>query len=158
VALKIAAAGSGVALTLRADVTKVLSEGASGEEVELSGYGRFRESTDVRVHAARDGPLSIEGQSSKRGKSLFQGQFDFQALGIGGLDTEFQVIFRDAFMSRMLAPEVVERMGLPHVKGIVLYGAPGCGKTLIARQLGKVLNAREPKVVNGPEILNKYVG
>jgi vesicle-fusing ATPase len=29
---------------------------------------------------------------------------------------------------------------------------------LIARQIGKMLNAREPKIVNGPEILNKYVG
>jgi len=39
-----------------------------------------------------------------------------------------------------------------------LYGPPGCGKTLIARQIGKVLNAREPKIVNGPEVLDKYVG
>lgn len=31
-------------------------------------------------------------------------------------------------------------------------------QTLIARQIGKALNAREPKIVNGPEILNKYVG
>ena len=38
------------------------------------------------------------------------------------------------------------------------YGPPGCGKTLIARQIGKVLNAREPKIVNGPEVLDKYVG
>jgi len=37
-------------------------------------------------------------------------------------------------------------------------GAPGCGKTLIARQIGKALNSREPKIVNGPEILNKFVG
>jgi vesicle-fusing ATPase len=37
-------------------------------------------------------------------------------------------------------------------------GAPGCGKTLIARQIGKALNARDPKIVNGPEILNKFVG
>ena len=28
----------------------------------------------------------------------------------------------------------------------------------MARQIGKILNAREPKIVNGPEILNKYVG
>jgi len=32
------------------------------------------------------------------------------------------------------------------------------GKTLIARQIGKMLNSREPKIVNGPDILNKYVG
>ena len=32
------------------------------------------------------------------------------------------------------------------------------GKTLIARQIGKMLNGREPKIVNGPEVLNKYVG
>ena len=35
---------------------------------------------------------------------------------------------------------------------------PGTGKTLMARQIGKMLNAREPKIVNGPEILDKYVG
>lgn len=33
--------------------------------------------------------------------------------------------------------------------------APGTGKTLIARQIGKMLNGKEPKVVNGPEVLNK---
>jgi SpoVK/Ycf46/Vps4 family AAA+-type ATPase len=36
--------------------------------------------------------------------------------------------------------------------------AARAGKTLIARQIGKLLNATEPKVVNGPEILDKYVG
>ena len=49
-------------------------------------------------------------------------------------------------------------MGVQHVKGILLFGPPGTGKTLIARKIGQMLNAREPKVINGPEVLNKYVG
>jgi vesicle-fusing ATPase len=48
--------------------------------------------------------------------------------------------------------------GISHVKGVLLFGPPGTGKTLIARQLAKVLRAKEPKIVNGPEIMSKYVG
>jgi vesicle-fusing ATPase len=52
----------------------------------------------------------------------------------------------------------VQQLGIKHVKGILLYGPPGTGKTLIARQIGKMLATREPKIVNGPEVLNKFVG
>lgn len=79
-------------------------------------------------------------------------------MGIGGLDKEFNAIFRRAFASRVFPPELVEQLGCKHVKGILLYGPPGTGKTLMARQIGKMLNAREPKIVNGPQILDKYVG
>ena len=41
---------------------------------------------------------------------------------------------------------------------LLLFGPPGTGKTLIARKLSKMLNGREPKIVNGPEMLSKYVG
>lgn len=47
---------------------------------------------------------------------------------------------------------------MSHCKGMILYGPPGTGKTLIARQIAKVLNVHEPKVVNGPEIFDKFVG
>ena len=85
-------------------------------------------------------------------------QLNFEQLGIGGLETQFDAIFRRAFASRVFPPSVVQKLGIKHVKGMLLYGPPGTGKTLIARQIGKMLNGREPKVVNGPEILNKFVG
>jgi len=44
------------------------------------------------------------------------------------------------------------------ISGVILHGPPGAGKTLIARQIGGLLKAREPKIVNGPEILSKFVG
>jgi vesicle-fusing ATPase len=90
--------------------------------------------------------------------SIFVADFDFEKLGIGGLDAEFNQIFRRAFSSRIWPAAIIQQMGITHVRGMLLYGPPGCGKTLIARQIGKALNAREPKIVNGPEILNKYVG
>jgi len=90
--------------------------------------------------------------------NLFKGEFNFVKLGIGGLDAEFETIFRKAFASRVYSAEKVRAFGIHHVRGMLLYGPPGCGKTLIAREIGKLLNARDPKIVNGPEVLDKYVG
>lgn len=103
--------------------------------------------------------IEISGQRSIAATQLFkQKEFNFEKLGIGGLDDQFEKIFRRAFASRIFPPAMLERLGIHHVKGVLLYGPPGTGKTLIARQIGKMLNGREPKIVNGPEILSKYVG
>ncbi len=86
--------------------------------------------------------------------ALFKGkEFNFSKLGIGGLDIQFEQIFRRAFASRVFPPAVVERLGIHHVKGVLLFGPPGTGKTLIARQIGKMLNGREPKVQSASLLL-----
>ncbi len=55
-------------------------------------------------------------------------------------------------------PELTRKLGVNHVRGILLSGPPGCGKTLLARELSVMLGAREPQIVNGPEILDKFIG
>ena len=90
--------------------------------------------------------------------SFFQPDFNFEQLEIGGLDSEMQTLFRRAFNSRLYPPKIIRERGIKHVKGILLYGPPGTGKTLMARQIGKMLKTVEPKVVNGPEIFDKFVG
>ena len=109
----------------------------------------------------KDARSRVNLKASKRrpaGNAILTPDFKFEDMGIGGLDKEFSAIFRRAFASRIFPPGLVESMGIQHVKGILLFGPPGTGKTLIARRIGKMLNAREPKVINGPEVLNKFVG
>lgn len=94
-----------------------------------------------------------------RPDAIIRPDFKFEDMGIGGLDTEFSQIFRRAFASRIFPPGLIDKLGINHVKGLLLFGPPGTGKTLIARKIGKLLNgSAEPKIVNGPEILSKYVG
>ena len=116
--------------------------------------------TSFVFEAAHNSAIKISNQkTSTVNSNLFKTkEFSFEKLGIGGLDAQFENIFRRAFSSRVFPKSVVQRLGIQHVKGMLLHGPPGTGKTLIARQIGKMLNGKEPKIVNGPEVMSKYVG
>lgn len=113
----------------------------------------INENTEVTIVAAD--PIVVKSSSSN---TIFKSNFNFQEMGIGGLDDKFEIIFRRAFASRTIPEKMVKEMGINHVRGMIFYGPPGTGKTLIARKIGKVLNCVEPKIVNGPSLINKYVG
>lgn len=83
---------------------------------------------------------------------------------IGGLDEQISVI-RDSVELPFLHPELFRSFDLNPPKGVLLYGPPGCGKTLIAKavanSLGTRMGAEAPSYfinVKGPELLNKFVG
>lgn len=114
--------------------------------------------TEVNFVKASNSIMQLKGGSNRARTNLLMPNFKFESLGVGGLDEEFSTIFRRAFASRIAPPDYIEKLGIRHVKGILLYGPPGTGKTLIARQIAKMLNTVEPKIVNGPEMLSKFVG
>lgn len=122
--------------------------------VEMAAVGK---ETEFYFAKTPGSGVKVRG-GDKRPRDMFKADFDFEKMGIGGLDKEFSDIFRRAFASRVFPVDVIKKLGIQHVKGMLLYGPPGTGKTLIARQIGKMLNGKEPKVVNGPEVLNKFVG
>ncbi|MBC8233803.1 proteasome ATPase [bacterium] len=94
---------------------------------------------------------------------------DVKYSDIGGLDEQIQQI-RDAIELPYLYPEEFKEFGLTPPKGILLYGPPGCGKTLIAKAVANSLAEKTREMtgnpdiksyfinVKGPELLNKYVG
>ncbi|MGK0485216.1 MAG: proteasome-associated ATPase [Myxococcota bacterium] len=87
---------------------------------------------------------------------------------IGGLGDQIEVL-RDSVELPYLHPEIFSEFELKPPKGILLYGPPGCGKTMIAKavanSLARKIEDRTGETttayflnVKGPELLNKYVG
>ncbi|HSB46375.1 MAG TPA: CDC48 family AAA ATPase [Candidatus Bilamarchaeum sp.] len=75
---------------------------------------------------------------------------------VGGLRDTIQKV-REMIELPLRHPEIFERLGIDPPKGILLYGAPGTGKTLLAKAVANESDANF-FYVGGPEIISKYVG
>jgi len=147
----------GSALLLSVRGLKVVEQ--TIDESIIKSFGEMDGDTEILFHVNTKVSKRLKIRSDKvKDQDLFKVEFNFEKLGIGGLDNESSTIFRRAFNSRRYPPAIIRKYGIKHVKGMLLYGPPGTGKTLIARKIAEVLKAHEPKLVNGPEIFNKFVG
>ena len=167
---------SGEVVTLKevlADGERALVVGRADEErvVELAGH--LREQTmrsgdslllDIRAN------LVLERLPRPEVDDLLLEEVpDVTYNDIGGLDGQIEQI-TDAVELPYLHQDLFRDYELPAPKGILLYGPPGCGKTLIAKAVANSLAKKIADVagdgqaqsffinVKGPELLNKYVG
>lgn len=115
--------------------------------------------------------------------------FEGQTLGVGGLDDVLAQIKRRIWTPLAAPPQLLQgtyilqtayinsasfthhsfwllfwrpcftELGIQPARGLLLYGKPGCGKSLLASALGRMLSPFRPiTVVSGPEVLDKFVG
>lgn len=75
---------------------------------------------------------------------------------IGGLEQQIQEV-REAVELPLLHPELYEEMGIKPPKGVILYGGPGTGKTLLAKAVANQTSATFLRIV-GSELIQKYLG
>ncbi len=167
--------GSGETVTLvevLEDGLRALVVGRADEQrvAELGGSlrrGRLR-SGDVLLVDPRSGVLLERLPRPEVEELVLEEVPDISYEDIGGLDDQIEQI-TDAVELPFLHQELFAEYDLPAPKGILLYGPPGCGKTLIAKAVANSMARKVTEAtgrsarsfflnIKGPELLNKYVG
>ena len=155
------------------DDTRIIILGRADEERVVERSGPMRE-TFIRVgdHVRIDARTGLVHERLIRpevAELVLEEVPDIQYEDIGGLGGQIETI-RDAVELPYVHKLLFEDYGLAAPKGVLLYGPPGCGKTLIAKAVANSLasavadqtgreDARSYFLnIKGPELLNKYVG
>ena len=166
---------SGEVVTLKeilADGARAIVVGRADEErvADLSDALRLDppRAGDVVLMDSRSGLLLERLPRPEVEELVLEEVPDISYSDIGGLDEQIEQI-TDAVELPFLHQHLFSEYRLPAPKGILLYGPPGCGKTLIAKAVANSLAKKVSEMtgrdsrsyflnIKGPELLNKYVG
>ncbi len=141
--------------------TRIVVRGAGLENETIKTGSEVRMEPNFRV--------ALEAFAAKENQDFFLDKVtEIPWSAVGGQQEAIGVI-KDAIELPLLYPELYERFGKKPLKGILLYGPPGCGKTLIGKataynitQEYKARTKRDVKeyfmYINGPKILNMWLG
>ena len=154
------------------DDGRVLVTGRGDEERIVHVAARVREAGvragDTLLVDMRSGTAIERIDRSEVERLVLEEVPDVTYEDIGGLTDQIEAI-RDAIELPYLHADLYRTYGLRAPKGILLYGPPGCGKTMIAKAVAGSLARRAEEMrgtqvrshflsIKGPELLNKYVG
>jgi proteasome-associated ATPase len=146
----------------RADEERVVEQAASLDDVKLRAG-------DSVLMDSRTGLLLERLPRPEVEELILEEVPDISYADVGGLDDQIEAI-TDAVELPFVYRDLFVEHKLPAPKGILLYGPPGCGKTLIAKAVANSLATKVAEMsgdkaarsyflnIKGPELLNKYVG
>ncbi|HWW52950.1 MAG TPA: proteasome ATPase, partial [Acidimicrobiales bacterium] len=132
-------------------------------------FGLKLRAGDTVLMDARSGLLLEKLERPEVEELVLEEVPDISYEDVGGLDEQIEAI-QDAVELPFVHRRLFQEYKLPAPKGILLYGPPGCGKTLIAKAVANSLAKKVAEVsgdanarsyflnIKGPELLNKYVG
>ncbi|GJM89097.1 hypothetical protein PR202_ga05697 [Eleusine coracana subsp. coracana] len=129
-------------------VNQALLEGQESSTPLDRGF--LSSDTYIIFEAAPNSGIKVINQKEAASSKLFKHkEFNLEKLGIGGLSAEFTDIFRRAFASRVFPPHVVRYIAI----WSSWYWQDSYGPSN-----WKIVEWKDPKIVNGPEVLSKFVG
>jgi len=126
------------------------------KQMEYGAKDQVYNPEPTNTKAAEDAASRVSEIIAKAGSGA---SFEGETLGVGGLDHVLVQIKRRIWTPLAAPPSLLKELGIHPARGLLLYGKPGCGKSLLASTLGSLLSPFRPiTVVSGPEILDKFVG
>ncbi|MES1909009.1 MAG: hypothetical protein MHM6MM_001828 [Cercozoa sp. M6MM] len=150
--------------TSQGTVSAVVEADANGNaDAESAAFDRVRDPTQLSSQELSN--LSVELSDFEQALAHVQPSAKREGFAttpnvswddVGALSTLRQEMFRSIVMP-IVKRDLYKRMGLRASSGVLLYGPPGCGKTLLAKAVANESKASFVSV-KGPELLNKYVG
>jgi transitional endoplasmic reticulum ATPase len=131
----------------------------AGDVVRATPYGSRGQLFTVAGTAPSQSPVIVTKDTELQvlhADANHENSFHVTYEDVGGLDREVQRV-REMVELPLKRPDLFARLGVEAPKGVLIYGPPGCGKTLIARAVATETQAHFIHV-NGPEIIHKYYG